>query len=82
MKYCLIVPPIAETHLTGFRIAAEKIIGKTHWRMEYWTTDEMPKLYRNGKPFSLYDQPTQARKFTLDFAKFYREYSGGISPTY
>ena len=81
MKYQLVVPPMAETQITGFRLAAEKIIGKTHWRMEYWAEEEMPRLYRDGKPFDLFNQPTMARRFTLDFARFYNQYAYGITPT-
>lgn len=45
----IITPPIAETALTGFLGAAEKIIGKTHWRVEYWQGEKFPRVFRDGK---------------------------------
>lgn len=49
MKYALIIPTNAETAVTGFAMAAEKTIGKTAWRIEYWLSDTFPRVYRNGK---------------------------------
>ena len=49
MKYQLIIPPTYETQLTGFRLAGEKTIGKTLWRVEIWQGEHFPRVYRNGK---------------------------------
>lgn len=49
MQYTMIVPPKIETSLTGFAMAAEKIIGKTLWRIEYWLGEKYPTVYRDGK---------------------------------
>ena len=49
MQYQLIIPPIAETQITGFAMAAEKIIGKSHWRLEIWQGENLPRAYKDGK---------------------------------
>jgi len=50
MQYQLIIPPIAETQITGFAMAAEKIIGNSHWRLEIWRGESLPRAYKDGKP--------------------------------
>ncbi len=49
MTYTLIIPPKAETAITGFFLAAEKqYYGKT-WRVELWRGKEQVRvfLYKN-----------------------------------
>lgn len=51
--FSLIVPTIAETQCTGFRIAAEKTIRRVEWRVEYWAMSPYPKVFRNGAKIEL-----------------------------
>jgi len=72
MQYTLIVPPKTETAVTGFALAAEKTIGKTAWRIEYWLGETFPRVYRNGKAqASLVICPVSVIKFGNAVAQQY-----------
>lgn len=49
MQYTLIVPPNIETMVSGLVLAAEKSIGKTHWRVEIYNSETFPRIYKNGR---------------------------------
>lgn len=47
MKNKWIIPPTTETMITGFSGALEMKIGKSNWRVEYWTGEQTPRVYKN-----------------------------------
>ena len=80
MKYQLIVPPNYETQITGFALGAEKIIGKTHWRLEFYRNENTLRLYKNGKLQTEFEAlPKLVCRFAADFFKFTRQFNGGIT---
>jgi len=48
----LIVPSVAETQLTGFIGAHEKLIRGHLWRVEWWS-GQSAKFFRDGKPIAV-----------------------------
>jgi hypothetical protein len=74
MKMQIITPPNAETAITGFLGAAEKIIGNSLWRIEYWQGDKFPTVYRDGKAqASLCICPKAAIKFGNSATQYFNK---------
>lgn len=67
MKYKLIVPPIYETRTTGLLMAAEKVIGKAHWRIEMHAAQHVPFIFKNGERVMTGDVNGIAAKFVVAF---------------
>ena len=59
----LIVPPIVETEATGFRLAAEKTLHRSLWRVEFWRQDTWPRIFKNGEPIPVSRCPEYAARF-------------------
>ena len=80
MKYNLIVPPKYETELTGFALAAEKTIGKTQWRLDFYQGETTLRLFKNGELVTEFNKlPKLVTRFALDFRDFARQFNGGIA---
>lgn len=71
MKYTLIVPPIYETELTGFAMAAEKTIGKSLWRLEMHTKECCPRVFKNGERVTVSELNGMPTKFIVSFLDFF-----------
>lgn len=60
----LIVPSIAETQCTGFRLGAERVIRRSLWRVEFWENELYPLIFKNGtRVTSLGAVPEYVAKF-------------------
>jgi hypothetical protein len=80
MKYQLIVPPSFETEITGLALGAEKIIGKTLWRLEFYRGHKVLCLYKDGVLVTEFDNlPKMVGKFAADFFKFTRQFDKEIA---
>lgn len=70
----LTVPSKAESALTGFMLGAERTIGRTTWRVEYYAR-QPPRIWRNGAPFTESELPASAARFV---AAVYRDILASI----
>ena len=71
MKFSLVVPAKAETSCTGLIMAAEKTIGKTHWRLEAHSGEVFARVFRNGKRYpGIACAPAMVRKLNNAFVPY------------
>jgi hypothetical protein len=79
MKYRLIVPPIHHSQITGLTLAAEKLIGKTLWRLDFYRDQPTLRLFRDNERVTQFDDlPKLVNRFAADFFKFTRQFNGEI----
>jgi hypothetical protein len=69
-EYTLIVPAIAETQITGFRLAAEKTVRNTIWRIEYYANETYPRFYKRKEGTTAPGTTIQLAMVTERMAKF------------
>jgi hypothetical protein len=67
----LIVPPIFESEMTGFRLAAEKTIHRALWRVEFWRGDVYPRVFKNGARVQVAQCPEHAARFVNSVSRDY-----------
>jgi hypothetical protein len=68
MNFNLIIPPAAETAVTGYLMGATRQIGKAAWRLEIYRGETLPRVYRNGEAqTSIANCPPVVVKFWLAF---------------
>jgi hypothetical protein len=70
MSYTLIVPAIAETQITGFRLAAEKTVRNTVWRIEYHSNETYPRFYKRKEGTTAPGTTIPLARVTERMAKF------------
>ena len=49
----IITPPHVETAITGFRLGAERKIGKHNWRIEFFDGEPAPRYIKDGVRITL-----------------------------
>ena len=68
MNFNLIIPPAAETAVTGYLMGAARQIGKSAWRLEIYRGEAFPRVYRNGEAqTSIANCPRAVIKFWTAF---------------
>ena len=80
MKYRLIVPPMSQSQITGLTLRAEKTIGKTNWRLDFYQGQAALRLFKDDEIVTRFDNlPKLVGRFAADFFKFTRQFNGGIA---